>query len=126
LKTTGEIFTFNLRRLREERGYTQADAAEKTGYSVRGYQKYEQGESEPTPDVLDRFAKAFRCTVADLVLPKNPVNEKSSLIIGLITLLPSLDEIQLRQLVGLAETHLKGPALTRQESQAPSLRKQSK
>lgn len=70
MKRTAEIFTENLRRLRKSKFPRQEDFAELVGFaSVRGYQKYEQGESSPSPDILDRFAKVLGCEPWQLVAP---------------------------------------------------------
>ena len=99
LETTQELFTANLRRLREKAGLTQAEFAEKVGYSVRGYQKYEQGISHPTPDVIDAFAKGLGCDPAALVLPENQLNRKADTLLELFAVLPTLNEAQLSLLL---------------------------
>lgn len=67
LKTTKEIFIDNLKRLRKERFRSQELFAAKVEMSVRGYQKYEQGESEPVPEIIDRFSEALGCDPLDLL-----------------------------------------------------------
>lgn len=69
LKTTSEIFIVNLRHRRERAGHTQTSFASEVGLSLRGYQKYEQGETQPTPEVLDRFAKELKCSAWELFVP---------------------------------------------------------
>lgn len=59
-------FVKNLKRLRREKGFTQAELAEIIDMSVRGYQKYEQGESWPGPAKLRAIAEALSCSVSDL------------------------------------------------------------
>lgn len=66
------VFRENLKRIRKSMGMTQAEMAEKVDISVRGYQKYEQGESVPRPDTMAAIAKALDCTVADLYRPDTP------------------------------------------------------
>lgn len=69
VKTTQEIFTENIRRLRKSLRLSQETFAEKVGLSERGYQKYEQHESSPTPEILDRFSKVLKCRPWELVQP---------------------------------------------------------
>lgn len=99
MKSTKEIFIENLRHLRESNGHTQASFAEKVGFSVRGYQKYEQGQTEVTPEILDLFSSALECDTKDLVLDKNAPNDKAELVLGVIAKLPSLDETELRAIL---------------------------
>lgn len=99
MRRTKEIFVENLRHLRESRGYTQASFAEKVGFSVRGYQKYEQGQTEVTPEILDLFASALECGPKELILDKNSPNDKADLVLGIIAFLPSLDETELRAIL---------------------------
>lgn len=80
---TAQIFADNLRRMRKAKFDRQEDFYQLAGFdSVRGYQKYEQGESAPTPEILDRFAKALGCEPWALIMPKN---QKRSSDIDLFT-----------------------------------------
>ncbi len=67
VKSTKDIFIENLKRLRKERFKSQELFAAKVEMSVRGYQKYEQGESDPIPETIDKFAKSLKCTSLDLL-----------------------------------------------------------
>lgn len=64
---TSRIFIENLKRLRKERFPTQEDFAPLVNLSTRGYQKYETGESSPTPDIIDRFSAKLGCKPWELV-----------------------------------------------------------
>jgi transcriptional regulator with XRE-family HTH domain len=68
LKNSSKIFIKNLCRLRRSKFKSQGEFAEKVGLSLRGYQKYEQGESSPTPDILDRFSEALDCQPFELIV----------------------------------------------------------
>jgi transcriptional regulator with XRE-family HTH domain len=63
----GETFIKNLIRRRKTLRLTQAQFAERIGMSIRGYQKYEQGETSPTPDVIEKFATKLDCFPIDLL-----------------------------------------------------------
>lgn len=67
---TRDIFMENLKRLRKAKGLSQDDFAPMVGFGLRGYQKYEQGESSPTPDILDRFAEKLECEPWELTKPE--------------------------------------------------------
>lgn len=73
MRTTGVIFKENLVRLRKQKFPTQEAFAIEIGYSIRGYQKYEQGESQPTPEVLDKFAEKLGCEPWELITPQDIV-----------------------------------------------------
>lgn len=65
VKTATDSLSINLKRLRSERGLTQADVAEGTDVSLRSYQKWEQQESFPDDKNLDKLAKVFRVPVSE-------------------------------------------------------------
>lgn len=69
---TSLIFQKNLKRLRKAANLTQAELAEAIDMSVRGYQKYEQGESSPGPAKAQAIAQVLGCTVADLYAEPQP------------------------------------------------------
>ena len=48
-----------LRRLREERGWTEDEVARRAGVDAATVRAWEGGESEPDPGALDRVASAF-------------------------------------------------------------------
>ena len=48
-----------LKALRYKAGLTQAQAAERIGISTQGYQRYEYGQSLPSPDKIKPLASAF-------------------------------------------------------------------
>ena len=54
-------------RLRKERGWTQAQVAEKIGISVGQVKKYEKGDSAPTLHILARMAMVFGVSADELV-----------------------------------------------------------
>jgi transcriptional regulator with XRE-family HTH domain len=74
LKTTKDVFIENLKRLRKLRFPSQGLFASKVRLSERGYQKYEQGETDPTPETIDRFAGELGCHPLDLLTdPEDPL-----------------------------------------------------
>lgn len=46
-----------LKSIREMRGFTQQELAERSGISLRQVLRYESGESDPAADALTRIAK---------------------------------------------------------------------
>lgn len=53
------VFGTKLRNIRKSRGMRQSDVAEKVGVSRTALAYYEQGEREPSFEVIDRLAKFF-------------------------------------------------------------------
>ena len=59
----------NCRRLRATRRLSQVQIAEKVGLSRPGYLKVESGRSIPRAETLERIARAFNVSIAELVRP---------------------------------------------------------
>jgi len=60
-------FTQNIKELRQRRGFSQEELAEKSGLSIRTIQRIENGETEPRGDSLKRLSGALGVTPDDLV-----------------------------------------------------------
>ena len=65
----------NLKECRERIGLYQWQVAEKVGISVRTYQDYEYGNSQPKAETLILLAKALNSNVESLL---NQSNDKVS------------------------------------------------
>lgn len=70
-----------LKRLRNRKGYSQEELAEKAGLSLRTVQRIENGETDPRGDSLGRLAAAFDVPVEELA--DWCVQEDKGLLIGL-------------------------------------------
>ena len=55
-----DLLSINLKRLRESKGWTQSDLAEKSRLSVKMIQKVEYGQTSPSTDTLDAISKALK------------------------------------------------------------------
>jgi transcriptional regulator with XRE-family HTH domain len=55
----------NIEKLRHERGWTQAEAAERIDGDLRWYQRLESGKHVLSLDTLIRLAQVFRVDVAE-------------------------------------------------------------
>jgi transcriptional regulator with XRE-family HTH domain len=60
-------FKENLKRLRESKGWTQAQAAERTGVPFRTMQNWEGGSREPRLEALKKLAAAYGVLVDELL-----------------------------------------------------------
>ena len=58
--------TTRLKEMREEKGLTQAQVAEKAIVTIRVYQRYESGERTPSVVTAQRIAIALCCKVEDI------------------------------------------------------------
>lgn len=61
------LFSQQLRQLRLEHGMVQRELADIAGIKTRAYQLYEQGKTEPSIDVLIKFADVFGVGLDELV-----------------------------------------------------------
>ena len=64
------FFETNLKRIRKEYGFTQAELAERSGVSLRSIQMYEQRNkniNKASAVTLYRFAKVLGCAMEDLI-----------------------------------------------------------
>ncbi|MBE6854323.1 MAG: helix-turn-helix transcriptional regulator [Ruminococcus sp.] len=56
-----------IKRLRQQRGMTQSELAERVGVSLRSIQNYELGMRYPKRDILDRLCDALEVSLEYLV-----------------------------------------------------------
>ena len=59
-------FSENLVKLRNDRGLSQKELSEKTGVTMRAYQRYEYGEREPRLSVLIALADFYGISLDEL------------------------------------------------------------
>jgi transcriptional regulator with XRE-family HTH domain len=62
-------FAANVRRIRTQRGWSQATLAETLGIAVRSLQAIEAAETDVRTTRLVAIARALRCSVGALVRP---------------------------------------------------------
>lgn len=60
-------FAGNIRRLREERGWSQRKLAELTGLKHPNISRLEAAENYPTLDTIAKFAQVFGVEIGDLI-----------------------------------------------------------
>ena len=82
------MFGEKLKCLRQERGMTQAELAERLGVSPSAVGMYEQGRREPEGALLARIAAILRCS-ADELLNVDAPSEVSDVIDGFARTLES-------------------------------------
>lgn len=54
----------NIKRIREERGWTQEYMGE-LGFGPRWYQRFESGRHMPTIPTLDKLSRAFKVDISE-------------------------------------------------------------
>jgi transcriptional regulator with XRE-family HTH domain len=69
------MFHDNLKRLREEKGLTQAALADAVETSLRNVQNWEQGRRDPSLQTLRELANALGVTLAELMEGEPPVKK---------------------------------------------------
>jgi transcriptional regulator with XRE-family HTH domain len=62
-----DIVSINVRRLRQERGWTQEELADRVGLSARYIGQIERAQASMTVSVLGRIANALKVEPAQLV-----------------------------------------------------------
>ena len=62
-----DVFTANLRRLREERGLSQEAVGDRAGMTQSQYARIERGDVDPTLKTLKRLATALDLAVSELL-----------------------------------------------------------
>lgn len=65
--------TLNLRRIRDEKGLSQAEVAERAGISRVAYRNIETGESVPRENTLARIVEVLGVRTADLMVHVQPL-----------------------------------------------------
>lgn len=63
----------SLRKLRKQKGYSQADIADALGIAQNSYSRYENGQRQPDIDMLQKLSKIFGVTVDDLLKDTEPI-----------------------------------------------------
>lgn len=76
--------THRFKECREDCQLTQKECADKLGISLRAWQSYEQGVSEPKYELLGRIADLFYVSL-DYLLGRTPVREMNTLAEGELT-----------------------------------------
>ena len=71
---TRNQFSERIRQLREQKGLTQAELAEKSGLTIRSIQRLEKGDNTPRGDTLKRLSEVFEVPVESLVVKELPEN----------------------------------------------------
>lgn len=62
-----DLMASNIKRIREKRGLTQVEAAEKAEIDPRYYPRIERGEINITLDTLFRIVKALKVEAGDIL-----------------------------------------------------------
>ena len=74
----------NFKQIREDNGITQKEFADKFGLTLRAWQSYEQGVSEPKYEVLCKIADEFKVST-DYLLGRTPVRAMNTLPVGALS-----------------------------------------
>jgi DNA-binding XRE family transcriptional regulator len=97
-----ETFSTELRKARIRLDLTQATVAHETGLSTRGYQKIENGEADPQLTTVTAIASALNTPISALLGRETT----SDLIVDIIIALPTMNEKQLKSVLGLISAAL--------------------
>lgn len=101
----GEKFGVNLKRIRNEKGMSQAGLADKMGYKQVTISSWEVGRSEPSMGDIARLAEALDCTQEDLIGIKKAMGNIT--FEDVIVKVNSLNTSELQKLFLVVEKQLK-------------------
>lgn len=79
----------NLKALRDDRGLTQTQLAEKAGLGINQVSRIERGRSKPELDTIKRLSLALNCTTDELIFDaseKTPDEEIRTLLTAVMGL----------------------------------------
>ena len=68
----------NLKPIRVNAGFTQAQLAEESGVEQASISRWETGESMPGVDKLIKLAKILNCSIDDFFKPDQPDTAKTA------------------------------------------------
>lgn len=68
-----DIVSFNLKRIRKERNKSQLEVAEKCGFQVPSYSRWENGKSWPNPTTIQTLSKFYGISPTDFYKPKDGI-----------------------------------------------------
>jgi len=71
------VLAQNIKTFRINRGWSQADLAEKADISIPFLSDIERGNKWPYPDTLSRLAKAFTVEVHELFRQESPLTKEN-------------------------------------------------
>ena len=77
-KNVKEVFSFHFKRLRERKGLTQKEVAERLIIAPQSVSKWERGECLPSLEFLPDIAKILSCEIGELFM-EIPENEETML-----------------------------------------------
>jgi transcriptional regulator with XRE-family HTH domain len=100
----------NVKRLREEKGYTQQQMAELINMHRSNYSKIESGQREISVDALDKIAKHFGLTIDQLVNLDNAIPKEETIqdktTLEQIRLLQELEPDEKNMVIKMIDTFL--------------------
>jgi transcriptional regulator with XRE-family HTH domain len=76
LESIRAILSKNLLELRHERGLSQSDLAEKAGFQMQSYNRWENGKSWPEPSTIEALARALNVPESRLFLDASLISPK--------------------------------------------------
>lgn len=88
----GEVVRGNLKRFREDAGYTQTAAAEASGVSIDNLRRYESGTTENVPfTVVAQLSKIYGHPIEDFTKVNPPPIKREELPVFFLRTRPGVD-----------------------------------
>ncbi len=111
-----QVLSLNMKRLRESRGWRQADLAEKMGVSTQTVANYESGRRWPEIDYIKEMAKAFGVAEAELFRDPNFKPEFETVLLEFGRLLAQANPLTVKhalQILAIGQPDVQEPAAQR-------------
>lgn len=104
MENIGKLVAENIKAARKRKKWTQNDLAEASGVSFRGIQDIEAAKRSPRPNTINAIAGALGVQVDELYSASEANNQSdSSILARAITLLATLDDGELRDVIDFIE-----------------------
>jgi DNA-binding XRE family transcriptional regulator len=94
-----KTFSTEVRKARARLDLTQAELASEAGLSIRGYQVIESGQSDPQLTTIASISSVLNTPISALLGRETTAD----LIVDIISVLPALNEKQLKSVRGLID-----------------------
>lgn len=65
-----------IKKIREEKGFTQQQLADELGISIHTVSKYEQGQREPSMEIMNKIANILEVELFEFIVDKEDVLKK--------------------------------------------------
>ncbi len=92
------MFPNNLRALREDRGWSQQEVADRVGWHVTTIGKLERGDRELKASQISALSRALQCRPFEILSGEDPLGKREAALLALFQHLSEQDKDRLLRL----------------------------